>query len=352
MAIENPFYTPEVHGPYELCSLGDFALDEGGVLPDLKLAYTTVGTLNEARDNAILIPTWYSGTHEVMQRVYVGPERVLDPNRYFIIIVNQIGNGLSSSPHNVEGAHAGPNFPKVRISDDVRAQERLVRESFGIETLALVVGGSMGAQQVWEWAVRFPKMVLRAAPIAGTAQNTPHDFLYTQNLIDAITHDPGWNNGAYASPSEVVTGLRLHGRFAAVLGWSTEWFKQEHWRRTGDFATLEDFQREFTEGYHEPLDPNSLLSMAWKWQRSDVARNTDGDLQAALGRITATVFAMPISEDMFFPPRDVAYEIAMVPHGELRVIESIDGHMGLMATDPGYLPQVEANLRELLSIDR
>jgi homoserine O-acetyltransferase len=210
----------------------------------------------------------------------------------------------------------------------------------------------MGAQQVWEWAVRFPEMVRRAAPIAGTAQNTPHDFLYTQNLIDAITHDPGWNSGAYADPSEVVSGLRLHGRFAAVMGWSTEWFKQEHWRRTGDFATLEDFQREFTEGYHEPLDPNSLLSMAWKWQRSDVARNTDGDLQAALGRITATVFAMPISEDMFFPPRDVAHEIAMVPHGELRVIESIDGHMGLMATDPGYLPQVEANLRELLAIER
>ncbi|MBJ7333331.1 MAG: hypothetical protein JHD05_01745, partial [Thermoleophilia bacterium] len=88
MAIENPFYTPEVHGPYELYSLGDFPLDEGGVLPDLQLAYTTVGTLNEARDNAILIPTWYSGTHEVMQRVYVGPERALDPNRYFIIIVN------------------------------------------------------------------------------------------------------------------------------------------------------------------------------------------------------------------------------------------------------------------------
>ncbi len=352
MAIDNPFYTPEIHGPYELHGLGDFELEEGGVIPDLHLAVSTHGTLNAARDNAILVPTWYSGTHEVMERVYIGPDRALDPRDWFIVVVNQIGNGLSTSPHNVEGSHAMGGFPKVRIGDDVRAQEQLLRDVFAVDELALVVGGSMGAQQTWEWAVRFPDKVKRAAPIAGTAQNTPHDVLYTQNLIDAIAYDPGWNGGNYASSDEVAQGLRLHGRFAAVMGWSTEWFKQECWRRTGDFDTLEQFQREFTEGYHEPLDPNSLLAMAWKWQRADVARNTDGDLAAALGRITAKVYAMPISEDMFFPPRDVAHEVAMVPDGELRVIDSIDGHMGLIATDPGYLPQVDAHLRELLALER
>ncbi len=352
MAIDNPFYTPEIHGPYDLHGLGDFDLEDGGVIPDLHLAVSTQGTLNAARDNCILVPTWYSGTHEVMERVYIGPDRALDPRDWFIVVVNQIGNGLSTSPHNVDGPHAMADFPNVRISDDVRAQERLLREVFGVEQLALVVGGSMGAQQTWEWAVRYPDQVKRAAPIAGTAQNTPHDFLYTQNLIDAIAHDPGWNSGAYTSPADVAQGLRLHGRFAAVMGWSTEWFKQECWRRTGDFETLEQFQREFTEGYHEPLDPNSLLAMAWKWQRADVARVTGGDLAAALGRITAKVYAMPISEDMFFPPRDVAHEIALVPDGELRVIESIDGHMGLIATDPDYLPQVDAHLRELLAVER
>ena len=348
MALVNPFYTPEIHGPYESYTIGDFELEEGGLLPDLQLAYSVSGTLNAARDNAILVPTWYSGTHEIMNSVYVGPEHALDPRKYMVIVINQIGNGLSTSPHNVTGDHAMANFPKIRIGDDVRAQEQLLREVFGIDELALVVGGSMGAQQVWEWAVRYPEKVRRAAPIAGTAQNTPHDFLYTQNLIDAITHDPGWRGGDYASPKDVASGLRLHGRFAAVMSWSTEWFKQEHWRRAGDFTTLEQFQREFTEAYHEPLDPNSLLTMAWKWQHADVARNTNGDLAAALGRIQAKVFAMPISEDMFFPPRDVEHDLRMVPNGELRVIESVDGHMGLLATDPGYMPQVDAHLRDLL----
>lgn len=349
MPLNLPFYSEEIHGPFSLYALGDFELEEGGILPDLQLAVSTHGELNAARDNCILVPTWYSGTHQIMEQVYIGPDRVLNPDQYFIVVVNQIGNGLSTSPHNVDGPHAGPNFPKVRIGDDVRAQEQLLRETFGVEELALVVGGSMGAQQTWEWAVRFPAKVRRAAPIAGTAQNTHHDYLYTQNLMDTITSDPGWNSGAYASPADVVEGLRLHGRIAGVMGWSTEWYKQECWRRTGDFPTFEDFTREFTHGYHEVLDPNSLLTMGWKWQHADVARNAGGSLGDALAGITAKVYAMPISEDMFFPPRDVADEIALVPDGELRVIDSIDGHMGLIGTDPGYLAQVEVNLRELLA---
>src|SRR6476620_7175844 len=111
--------------------------------------------------------------------------------------INQIGNGLSVSPHNADGPNAGlamSQFPKVRIGDDVVAQERLLREHFGIERLQLVVGGSMGAQQTYEWAVRFPDKVLRAAPIAGTAQNLPHDFLFTDALNEQIWSDPGWND--------------------------------------------------------------------------------------------------------------------------------------------------------------
>ena len=79
------------------------------------------------------------------------------------------------------------NFPKVRIGDDVRAQHQLLTERFGLTSLALVVGGSMGAQQTYEWAVRYPEMVKRAAPIASTAKNTDHDFLFTETLVEAIT---------------------------------------------------------------------------------------------------------------------------------------------------------------------
>ena len=170
-------------------------LEEGGSIPDCRLTYATFGELNAAKDNTVLITTWFSGTHQIWREVYIGSDHALHPEQYFIVCVNQIGNGLSVSPHNSEGDIAMSKFPKVRIGDDVVAQERLLREHFGIEQLELVVGGSMGAQQTYEWAVRFPDKVKRAAPIAGTAQNTPHDFLFTETLNEAIWSDPGWNGG-------------------------------------------------------------------------------------------------------------------------------------------------------------
>ena len=95
------------------------------------------------------------------------------------------------------------------------------------------------------------------------------------------------------------------------------------------------------------MDPNDLLAMAWKWQRGDVALNTGGDLSAALGRITAKTFVMPIDEYMFFPPRDCKAEQELISGSELRVVEDIAGHLGLFATVPTYMPQIDQHLGDL-----
>ena len=351
--IENPYYSHEFHGEYDLVSIGQLDLEEGGSIPDCQLAVATFGELNEAKDNAILVTTWYSGTHQIFRDLYIGREHALNPERYFIVCINQIGDGLSTSPHNADGANAGlsmSRFPKVRIGDDVVAQERLLREHFGIETLQLVVGGSMGAQQTYEWAVRFPEKVLRAAPIAGTAQNTPHDFLYTEALNEQIWSDPGWNGGEYTSHSDVVDGLTRHAHIWGVMGFSTEFWKQEVWRAL-DFESKEAFLTGFLEPYFTVMDPNDLLTLAWKWQRGDVARHTGGDLAAALGRITAKTFVMPIDEDMFFPVRDCRAEQEQVTGSELRIVEDVLGHLGLFGVSPTYMPQIDRHLGELLATE-
>src|SRR5690625_3532974 len=347
--IENPFYTEEVHGPYSFYGLGDFTLEDGGVIPNCTLAYNTFGTLNDAKDNVIVIPTWFSGTSKDYEP-YIGEGRALDPREYFIIVINQIGNGLSSSPHNSPEPIAMSKFPKVRISDDVRAQHQFITDHFGIEEVALVVGASMGAQQTYEWAVRFPKMVKRAAPIAGTAKNTVHDYLFTKTLLEAITSDPGWNNGNYTSHKEVAAGLGRHANIWAVMGLSTEFYKQEKWRLFG-VESVEAFVHEFFQPLFQAMDPNNLLAMGWKWQHGDVSRMTDGNLREALGRIEAKVFVMPIDEDMFFPPRDCEEEQKFIPNSELRTIHSIAGHFGLLGAEGNYyFDQIDRHLRELLSL--
>jgi homoserine O-acetyltransferase/O-succinyltransferase len=349
--IDNPYYSKDVHQDFELVSIGRLDLEEGGVIPDCQLAVRTWGTLNAAKDNAILISTWYSGTHQIWADAYVGEGRALDPSTYFIVAINQIGNGLSTSPHNTSDPSISMSkFPKVRIGDDVVAQERLIRDRFGIEKLALVVGGSMGAQQTYEWMVRFPDKVLRAAPIAGTAQNTPHDFLFTEALNEQIWSDPGWKGGEYTSNADVEDGLRRHAHLWAIMGLSTEFWKQERWASLG-FDSKEAFLSGFLEPYFTAMDPNDLLAMAWKWQRGDVARHAGGDLAAALGRVTAKVFVMPIDEDMFFPVRDCEAEQKLIPNGELRVINDVSGHLGLFAINPDYMPQIDALLSELLATE-
>ena len=350
MTIENPYYTAAVHGDFELADIGDLPLEDGATLRGCQLAYQTLGTLNAAKDNAVLIPTWYTGNHSIMRDTYVGTGRAIDPADHFVVLVNQIGSGLGTSPHNLAGPYGRARFPRVRIGDDVVAQERLLREVLGVEQLALVFGGSMGAQQTYEWAVRFPDRVQRAAPLAGTARMYQHCVIWAQTLVDTLRGDPGYADGWYRDSTDVHEGLQRHAGLFALHGLSNEFWTGEHWRALG-FSSPQDFVTGFLGAYFQPMDAENLIVQAWKWQHGDVSRHTGGDLTAALGRITAKTFVLPISTDKFFPPEDCAAEQRLVPGSELRVIEDVHGHASLFGLTPAYVEQVDGALRDLLATD-
>jgi homoserine O-acetyltransferase len=343
------YYSQQIHGPFETYDLGDFDLEAGGKIRELKLAYAAFGTLSAKKDNAILFPTWYSGSTKILEQAYIGAGRALDPGKYFIILVNQIGNGLSSSPHNTPFPFNAAKFPEIRIGDDVRAQHRLVTEKFGIEKLALVLGGSMGAQQTYEWAVRFPDAVSRAAPIAGAARVTPHNRLVVETFIEAITSDPAWDGGWYDRAGAVHRGLRRHARLFAASGFTPDLFNQEAYRSLG-FTSAEDFVTGFVENHFLPQDPNNLIALASKWIGNDVSRLSYGNLEAALAQITAKVFVIAIEDDGFFPLLDIAAQQKLIPGSALKTVSSIWGHLALFGIDPHYNEVVDGYLRELLEV--
>jgi len=348
--LENEYYTEAEHGEFDLFDLGDFELARGRTIRDCKLAYKTLGKLNQSKDNAIVFPHMYSGTHRDME-MYVGEDMAIDPKEYFVIMPDQLGNGLSSSPHNTPPHEGGMgNFPEVMIEDDIRAQHRLVTEKFGIEELELVLGWSMGAQQTYEWAVRFPEMVKRAAPIAGTAKVTPRDQLFIDAHMEAIRSDPAWNDGFYTDPHAVITGLERHAQLWSVMGLCTQFYHYDEraWERAG-FASVDDMLANFWEDWFLRMDPNDLLTMAHKWQHGDVSRNTDGDLEAALGRIEAKTFVMPFEEDMFFPVSDCAHEESMIPDSELRPIPSLWGHFTMFGVFEEDKQAIDDHIGELLN---
>lgn len=199
-------------------------------------------------------------------------------------------------------------------------------------------------------AVRFPDKGKRAAPLAGTARIYQHCKVFTQTLTDALHSDPGYGDGWYQRSDDVRGGLQRHAGLFALHVLSNQFWTEEHWRALG-FSSPEDFVIGFLEGYFQPMDPEALLTLAWKWAHGDVSRHTGGDLGAALGRLTAQTTVMPVSTDKFFPPEDCAAEQALIPASTLTVIDDVHGHAALFGLSPDYGPQIDAALGKLLATD-
>src|SRR5689334_21812473 len=192
-----------------LFDLGDLVLQSGATLREAKLAYKTHGTLNAQKSNLIVYPTPYSAHHSDIEWL-IGPGKALDPDRYFIVVTDMLGNGLSSSPSNTPSPYDRARFPSIAIRDNVAAQHRLITGHFGVERIALVVGWSMGAQQTFQWAVSYPQMVERIAPFCGTARTTPHNKVFLEGVRASLTADAAWNDGWYESQPQ--RGLRAFAR--------------------------------------------------------------------------------------------------------------------------------------------
>ena len=156
---------------YKMFELGDVTLQSGATLPAATLAYKTYGSLNTRGDNAIVMPTFYTGTH-VRNEGYLKAMPALDPSRYFIVSINMFGNGLSSSPSNTPPPFDGPRFPTVTLHDNVACQHRLLAEALGIERIALVMGWSMAGCQSYQWGAQYPDMVDAILPFCASARTS------------------------------------------------------------------------------------------------------------------------------------------------------------------------------------
>ncbi len=333
---------------YSVFEAGDVALQSGLTYRNARLAYKTHGTLNAAKSNAIVYPTSFGAQHTDLEW-QIGDGRALDPTKYFIVIINKFGNGLSSSPSNTPPPFDRGRYPQFTMTDNVRVQQRLLQEVFGVERVCLVYGFSMGAQQAFHWAALFPDRVERIAPICGSAKTSPHNFVFLEGVKAALTADPAWQDGWFAT--QPVRGFQAFGRVYAGWGLSQAFYREEVWRKLG-FASLEDFLVGSWEAGFRRRDANDLLAMLWMWQHADISANElyGGDFTKALGAIKAKAIVMPCETDLYFTVEDNRREVARMPNAELRPIPSIWGHR---AGNPVFNPE-DANfigdaVKELLA---
>ena len=328
---------------------GDVRLHSGETLANARLAYVTYGELNSSKDNAIVFTTRVGGTH-ADNKYLIGPGHALDPDHWFVVVPNQLGNGLSSSPSNTPAPQDRARFPMINHHDNADLQHRLMTEVFGVKRLALAVGFSMGGQQAYHWAVKFPDAVARLAPICCTARTTPHTEVFVEGLKAALTTDPAWDGGDYNVQPQA--GFNALARVWAGWGLSQAFYRERRFEGMG-FATIDEFLTNFWEARYAAADANNLLSMLTTWRASDVSDTAvhGGDLAAALGAITARTLVMPGRTDLYFPPEDNEIETAMIPDAECRVIPSDFGHAAGGGANQDDVEFLDAALRELLHTD-
>jgi homoserine O-acetyltransferase/O-succinyltransferase len=339
---------PDQPKDYAIFEAGDVVLQSGLTYRNARLAYKTFGTLDATKSNVIVYPTSYGAQHYDLEWA-ISPAKALDPTRYFLIVVNKFGNGLSSSPSNTPPPFDRARYPHFTVTDNVRVQQRLLHEVFGIERVRLVYGWSMGAQQAFHWAALFPDRVERIAALCGSPKTTPHNFVFLEGIKAALTADPAWQDGWFATPP--TRGFQAMARVYAGWALSQAFYREEMWRGLG-YSSLKDFLVGFWEANYRRRDANDLLAMLWTWQHADISANElyDGDLDKALGAITADAIVMPADTDLYFTVEDNRRAVARMPRAELRVIRSLWGHRaGNPVRSPEDARFIDDAVRELLA---
>ncbi len=295
--------------------LGDFRLHDGQVIRDCTIAYRTLGTLNKDKSNAVLFPTWFGGGSEDLVPL-VGPEGLVDPSRFFVILVDALGDGHSSSPSNSK-VQPRMRFPPFTIADMVSAEHRLVTEKLGITHLHAVIGISMGGMQTFQWAVEYPGFLSKAVPIVGSPRLTSYDMLLWQSEASAIEEDKDWNGGNYTKPPALNAVAEIHS-----LALHTPAYRV---RETSPSA-FPEFLKEVDRSGLGRMDANDWLRQLQAMMSLDVAKPFGGSMEKAAAVVRAEMLVVPSLEDHMVNPLP-ALDFAHLRSAKLYGLTGDCGHL-------------------------
>jgi homoserine O-acetyltransferase/O-succinyltransferase len=342
---------------------GPLPLSSGASIADYRLAYETYGTLNAQRNNAVLVCHALNASHHVAG-VYagqnksegwwdnmIGPGKPVDTDRFFVIGVNNLGSCFGSTgPMHVNPSNGriyGADFPVVTVEDWVRAQAALL-DALGIDTLAAVMGGSLGGMQALSWTLQYPERVRHAVVIASAPSLTAQNIAFNEVARRAIVTDPDFNGGHFYEHGVIPKrGLRIARMIGHITYQSDDLMNEKFGRALrsaveGEVAgtdflystqevefQIESYLRYNGDKFSEYFDANTYLLITRALDYFDPARAHGGDLRAALAPATARFLLVSFTTDWRFAParsreivkalldnrRSVSYAEIDAPHG-------------------------------------
>jgi homoserine O-acetyltransferase len=275
----------------------------------------------------------------------IGPDGILDSTKYFIVIPNMFGNGLSTSPGNLSMPADGSQTPTFTHVDNVNAQRHMLEDVFGIRMLKLVYGWSMGGQQALHWGALFPDSVERIAAICTAAKTSPHNKVFLEGLQAVLMTDAAWVNGRFIE--KPTRALKAFGRVYAGWALSQAFYRDHIYLKVG-YQSIEDFLVRDWEASFLRRDAANLLSMIRTWMHSDISDNDlyHGDLSLALRAIKAKTLIMPGQMDLYFTAEDSQREACQIPNAIFRPIPSVWGHR---AGNPAKNPEDQSFLKSAIA---
>ncbi len=349
-------------------------LASGQLLGPFTVAYQTYGELNADRSNAILVCHALTGdqyvaeSHPVTGRPgwwarVVGPGLTIDTDRYFVICVNVLGGCMGTAgPKDIDprtGKPFGLNFPLITIADMVEAQ-KLVVDSLGVERLFAVIGGSMGAMQVLEWASRYPDRIFCAIPIAGAARHSAQNIAFHEVGRQAIMADPDWCQGDYYSQGKrprrglAVARMEAHITYLSDSALHTKFGRNLQDRQAVTFGFDADFQiesylRHQGRSFVERFDANSYLYITRAMDYFDLAAEHGDNLPAAFEDSPVRFCLVSFTSDWLFPTnesRSIVHALNAVAASVSFVeIETDSGHDAFLLDEPEFFRILSGFLR-------
>lgn len=340
-------------------------LESGFALPNFEMVYETYGSLNDKKNNAILVCHALSGNHHAAgfrtpddKRSgwwdgFIGPGKVMDTNKFFIISPNNIGSCFGTTgPTSINpetGKAWGHEFPLVTIKDWVSSQ-KLLAEHLGIRQFAAVIGGSMGGMQAMQWAIDFPDWVKHAAVIAAAPKLSAQNIAFNEVARQAIMSDPQFHDGNYAEHSVVPEyGLKVARMLAHITYLSDEAMRDKFGRdlRSGklnyDFGVdfqVESYLRYQGQNFSKVFDANTYLLMTKILDYFDPARDYDDSLELAFKETLSKFFVVSFTTDWRFAPNRSREIVDALLANKKKVtyaeVEAKQGHDSFLLDVPRY----------------
>lgn len=326
-------------GEHELITLGQFTLESGSVIDDVRVSYVTHGTLNDARDNVILALHGIAQDHHALDFL-IGPGKALDPERYFIVATDFLGNATLRDDLTTGPTNSGlrMQFPRFNIADSMNLDYRFMTEYLGIDHIRMVIGDSTGAIKALQLGARYPDFMDAIVPLAGAPVFTGWGKATMRNVMDIMRVSSGWQGGNYdENPRAVVMTAAMTFTLGLL---SLEWFDSNLTTEQAYHDWHKQWRRIWT--FFLPLDARDLYYL--------FAAHQNFDLRPELGNIKARTLFINTENDMFYPHAAAAEAAEVMADARLLTLNTPLGHIGVCCGwDEAVVEAIDAEVAALLA---